>query len=98
MIIGYSVLYINDDITLKDVLWEKRIVYSTWENVINRAMSRAEEEKNRYDNTYIISLISSKSKTTCESYGDTEVCIIEMRDYGKVGSVHIVPVYGDNTS
>lgn len=95
MIIGYSVIFVNDDTTVKDALWTRRIVYSTWETALGQAMSRAEEEKNRYDDTYIISLVSSKSKTTCESYGDTQVCTVQMKGYGEVGSLHIVPVYGE---
>ena len=95
MIIGYSVLYVNDDITVKDALWSKRIVYNTWETALNQSMSRAEHEKNQYDDSYIISLVSSKSKTTCESYGSTQTYTIQMKGYGEIGSVHIVPVYGE---
>ena len=95
MIIGYSVLYVNDYITVKDALWSKRVVYSTWESALNHAVSRAEQEKNQYDDSYIISLVSSKSKTTCESYGTAQVCTIQMKGYGEIGSIHIVPVYGE---
>jgi hypothetical protein len=95
MIIGYSVVFVNDDTTVKDVLWGKRIVYITWEMALDQAMSRANEEKNRYDDTYIISLVSSKSKVNCETYGDVQVFTVQLKGYGEVGSIHIVPVYDE---
>jgi hypothetical protein len=96
MIIGYSILYVNEDTTVKDALWSKRVVYSTWESALNQSMSIANLEKNRYDdNTYIISLISSKSKSNCESNGNTQAFTVQTKSFGEIGSVHIVPVYGE---
>jgi len=92
--IGYSVLFINDT-TLKDTLWEKRVVYNTWDAALEQAISRATEEKNRYDDTYIISIVSSKSKNNCESNGNTHVFIVQRKDFGEVGKVFILPVYGE---
>ena len=93
--IGYSVVFVNDTTTIKDALWERRVVYSTWETAQNIAMCRAELEKNSYDDTYIISLVSSKSKANCEAYGNTQLFTVQMKGYGEVGSIHIVPVYGE---
>jgi hypothetical protein len=96
MIIGYSVLYVNEDTTVKDALWLKRVVYNTWESAINQAMSMANLEKNRYDDTtYMISLVSSKSKLNCESNGNTQVFTVQTKGFGEIGSVYIVPVYGE---
>jgi hypothetical protein len=93
--IGYSVLYINDDTSAKDTLGSKRDVYNTWEIALDQAMSRANEEKNRYEDTYIISLVSFNSKNNCEVNGSTQVFTIQIKGYGKIGSLHIIPVYGE---
>ncbi len=95
MIIGYSILYVNENTTVKDALWSKRVVYSTWESALNQSMSIANLEKNQYDNTYIISLVSSKSKSNCESNGNTQVFTVQTKGFGEIGGVHIVPVYGE---
>ena len=65
MIIGYSVLYVSDDTTVTDALWNKRVVYSTWERALEQSHLKAEEEKKRYDNSSIISLVKSKSNEVC---------------------------------
>ena len=93
--IGYSVLFINKDTSIKDALWEKRVVYNTWDCALEQAMSRATKEKNSYDDSYIISLVSSKSKINCESNGNTQVFTVQMKGYGEVGTLHIVPVYSE---
>ena len=95
MLIGYSVVCVNDDMTEDDALWSKRIVYSTWEKALDKAMIMANEEKNEYNDSYIISLVSSKSKNNCESKGNIQVFTVHMKECGEVCSVYIVPVYGE---
>jgi hypothetical protein len=95
--IGYSILYINNDTTVNDAIRQKNVVYSTWEMAVEQAMARANEEKNRYDDSYIISLVSSNSKNNCESYGNTQVFTVQLKEYGKIGSLHIVPVFDQST-
>ena len=93
--IGYSVLFINKDTSIKDALLEKRVVYNTWETALDQAISRATKEKNRYDDLYIISLVSSNSKNTCEINGAAQVFTVQMKGYGKICSLYIVPVYSE---
>jgi hypothetical protein len=52
--IGYSVLYINKDITIKDIFWDKMIVYCNWEKAINMASKIANEKIELGDNLFII--------------------------------------------
>jgi hypothetical protein len=74
---------------------KKRVVYNTWETALDQAMSRATKEKNSYDDIYIISLVSSKSKNNCELNDNTQVFTVQRKDFGEVGKVFIVPVYGE---
>jgi hypothetical protein len=96
MLIGYSVLYINEDMTIKDVLWEKRIVYSSWEESLKKAKEKAEEEiKNWGEKTYMVALSKSESKKMCESNGNTCVFKINHKSIGNIGEIYIVPVYNE---
>lgn len=94
--IGYSVVFINGDTTVKDALWSKRIVYLTWERALDQATSMANQEKDKYgDDSYIISLVSSNSKNICESNGNAQVFTVQIKEYGKVGGIYIVTVYSE---
>jgi hypothetical protein len=95
MIIGYSVLYIKNDITVKDILWERRVVYSTWERALEVANLIANKEKEMGDEYYIISIVTSKSKESCNKYGNTQLFTINMKCLGEVGNVCIIPVYDE---
>lgn len=96
MIIGYSVLYVNDNMNIKDVFWNRRIVYSTWEKAMNAASEKAKEEMETYTNSFIVSLIKAESKKICETNGSTIAFIIKDRQIeGNVGEVYIVPDYDE---
>jgi hypothetical protein len=93
MLIGYSVLYVNDDMSPKDTFCNKRIVYGTWERAVEVSQIRAEEEMRRYKDSSIISLIMSKSKEACEKNGEAHIFIINNKTYNESGNIYIVPVY-----
>lgn len=93
--IGYSVLFINVNTTIKDTLGPKRDVYYTWESALDQAISLANEEKNSYEDTYIISLVRSNSKNTCEINCAAQLFTVQVKGYGEVGRVYIVPVYSE---
>lgn len=97
MIIGYSILYINDDTDIKDVLWSKRIVYSTWEKALEMASMKAEEIKDKYNNDVsYISLFRADSKKVCEKDGDIIVYrFIYKKSSIDFGYIHIVPIYDE---
>jgi hypothetical protein len=97
MIIGYSVLYINDDTDMKDVLWAKRIVYNSWEKALEMATNKAEEVKNDYkDEITYISIFRADSKKTCDKNGNTIVYKFIYKQYAdEFGNIYIVPVYDE---
>lgn len=98
MLIGYSVLYVNDDIDINDVLWNRRVVYNTWDKAIHIANEKAKEEMERFDGSYIVSLIKANSQHTCESYGSTLAFTIKHKQFhGHVdgAEIYIVPVYDE---
>ena len=74
MIIGYSVLYVNDEIDLKDALWSKRVVYSNWETALKMAGNKADEIKNKYGNDIsYVSLFRADSRKICEKNNEVSV-------------------------
>jgi hypothetical protein len=96
MIIGYSVVYVNDDTTVKDILWLRRIVYSTWDKALDKAYANAEEKNKKYNNELdIISIINSESKNMCDKRGNLQVFTLSRRKLGEVGSIYIIPVYDE---
>lgn len=96
MIIGYSVLYVNEDINIKDVLWDRRVVYSTWEKAMNIAREMSNDKMERREGTFIVSLIKAESRKNCETNGSTIAFLIKDRQIqGNIGEVNIVPVYDE---
>lgn len=95
MIIGYSVLYINNKITLKDILWERRVVHSTWEGALRMAYLKSDEEKKKNNDIQVIALINSKSRESCEKNGSTQVFAFNLKSLGEVGNIYIVPVFDE---
>lgn len=95
MIIGYSVLYITDDTNAKDILWKRKVLYSTWEGALEMAKSIADKEKDRREDNYLISVVSSTSKEICNTTGPTQIFIIKSKEFGEIGVVYIVPVYDE---
>lgn len=61
MILDYSVLSINNAITVDDVLWDKRIVFLTWEKAVEAACNECERISTKYDEKGL-SLINFNSK------------------------------------
>lgn len=95
MIIGYSVLYVNEDIILKDILWNRRVVYNSWEKVIDIARQKSNEEIERCEDSFMISLIKATSQKECEKYGSTLAYTIKWKKQGDIGDIYIVPVYDE---
>lgn len=97
MIIGYSILYVDDDTNIKEVLWSKRIVYSTWEKALKMAGNKAEEIKSKYDNDIsYVSLFRADSKNICEKNDEVVVFrFIYKKSSIEFGNMYIVPVYDE---
>ena len=68
MIAGYLVYEVNDDLTIQDVLYQKRILYTRWEDAIAAASALAAEVAERWS-TKPISILRSTSHARCESNG-----------------------------
>lgn len=90
---GYSVLYINEDLTVKDVLWEKRIVYNSWENAVKACQEIAINEIKRCEEWNMISLVSSNSKNNCDKKGKELIFSIIQKGIGIIGEFYLVPVF-----
>lgn len=96
MIIGYSILYINDDTNVKDILWGKRVVYSTWEKALEMATKLAEGIKSNDDEILYVSLFRSNSRQICENTGNVIVYRFMYKTYGdETGNIYIVPIYDE---
>jgi hypothetical protein len=99
MIIGYSVVLVDDDLTVKDVLWERRVVHSTWEKTLLYAEKVLNDVKLKYDFSEnnekftIKSLINSNSQSDCEKYG--QVCLYDITTKYYTDSIYVVPVYDE---
>lgn len=67
MIIGYSILYINDD---NDIIASRGEVYSSWDKTLENAIVKADEIKKLYgENISYISLFRADSKKICQENG-----------------------------
>lgn len=94
MIIGYSILYIDDETTVKDFLREKKVVYKTWEESLKKAQEAAEKEMKRYGGSCtLVCLVNSNSKTNCESGYKELVFKVNVKEMDITGEVYIVPVF-----
>jgi hypothetical protein len=95
MIIGYSILYVDDDITVKEIIWHKRVVYSTWEKAIEKATEEVDDIKKKCDDYSFIALIASNSKENCDRNGSTQIYRIQGVEAHEVGNIYIIPVYDE---
>jgi hypothetical protein len=93
MNIAYSVLYINEDLTVKDLLWERRVVYDSWEKAIKACQEIAINEIKRCEKWNMISLVSSNSKNNCDKKGKELIFSIIQKEIGVIGEFYIVPVH-----
>jgi hypothetical protein len=94
MIIGYSILYV-DDIQVNDVLWDRRIVYSTWELAVENATEKLIDIKKKCDDYSFIALITSKSKENCDKNGSAQIYRVQNTNLNEVGNIYIIPVYDE---
>ncbi len=95
MIIGYSILYVDEDITVKEILWHKRIVYSTWEKAVQKATEKVNDIKKKHDSYSFIALIASNSKENCDKNGSTQIYRLHHPEFKEVGNIFIIPVYDE---
>jgi hypothetical protein len=91
--VGYSVLYVDEDTTVKGVLWEKRVVYSDWNKALAIARKKAEEQINSDNNINLISIVNSNSQSSCDKNGDARVFTLKHKTIGEIGNIYIVPVF-----
>lgn len=103
MIIGYSILYIDDDTNLKDVLWSKRIVYNSWEKVIEianiKSLKTLEEYKNIYGESILLnSLIKKNSQQVCDNSGNVRIYQFvnnEKNQIIEISNIYIIPIFNE---
>ena len=97
MIIGYSILYVDDDTNIKDALWTRRVVYSTWDKALDMAFIKANEVKSKYgDEVLYVSLSRADSNMSCKKNGNVIIFRFISKQYGnEFGNIYIVPVYDD---
>jgi hypothetical protein len=94
MIIGYSILYIDEVITVKDFLRERCVIYKTWEESLKKAQEVAEKGMKRLgEPCTMVCLINSNSKMNCESGFKELVFKLNVKDLEMIVEVYIVPVF-----
>jgi hypothetical protein len=97
MIIGYSILYVDDDTNIKDNFLTKQDIYSTWDETLKKACNKADEIQSKYGNDIsYVSLFRADSKKICEK--NKEVCVfrfIYKKSSIEFGNIYIVPVYDE---
>jgi hypothetical protein len=67
-IIGYFVQVVDDEVTAKDILYQQRILYPTWEAALDAA-SKLVSKHAHNDQISPICTLRSTSKSTCHSMG-----------------------------
>jgi hypothetical protein len=98
MLSGYSIVYIDDNLSVNDILLNRRIICETWDKALKQANIMAEEIKSSLEdnnNTYILSLVKADSKSRCESYGHELIYRIDNKLIMKNGKIYIVPIFDE---
>ena len=104
MLIGYSVLYIDNDPSVNEILWSRKIVYGTWDKALKQANILAEHEKTNLDadadddnkdDNFIVSLARADSKSRCETFGHELIYKIQNKVMGQIGEIYIVPIFDE---
>lgn len=91
MIIGYSVIFRNDN-----KMNEKITEIYTWNEAIEKAKEKVDIKNKNYDEELkIISLIKSNSEEICKQTGETIVYKLYQKGYGELGYIYIIAVKED---
>ncbi len=73
-IIGYLVYLVNHEVTTQDILFQNRVLFTTWDDATTAAEELAKTFSNR------ICLIRSTSKTNCHANGYTTAYRLDSAD------------------
>lgn len=68
MIAGYLVYEVNDDLTIQDVLYQKRILYTSWDAAVSAASKLASEIADNWSSKAIC-ILRSTSQSQCATNG-----------------------------
>lgn len=89
-IIGYLVYLVNNEVTTQDILYQNRVLYSTWEAATAAAAALAQKMSNEFSSRPLC-LLRSTSLNICHDNGYTTVYRLHSAD------VLIFPVFKHNT-
>ena len=91
MIVGYSVIFRNDEKTNEKI----KEIY-TWREALDKAKEKVDNKNKMYEEELrIISLIKSNSEEICKQSGETIVYKIYQKGYGELGNIYIISVKED---
>lgn len=68
MITGYLVYEVHDDLTIQDVLYQKRILYTCWKDAIAAASKLASDVADNWSSKAIC-ILRSTSEAQCAANG-----------------------------
>jgi len=68
-IVGYDVHYIHDDMNIHELLYRKRVIWTTWESAMSAAHRLSETNSNKNDGLRVVSIRRADSKLKCDSTG-----------------------------
>lgn len=97
MIVGYSVIFRNDNnINDNEIYkWNNTKIY-TWNEALDKASEKVSDiNKKNGDELRIISLIKSKSEEICKQTGETIVYKLYQKGYNEFGFIYIIAVKDD---
>ena len=92
MIVGYSVIYVNEEISFNEALWKNEVMY-TWDRSLEKAQNLIKELNEQNDDLLkVISLIRCNSEEICKEKNRTIVYKI-LKMGNEFGNIYIVPIY-----
>ena len=87
-VVGYDVHYVHDDMNIQELLYRKRIIWTTWESAMNAAQRVSEENSNNRTGLRVVSIRRTDSKLKCDSKGRAivyrHVCSASAHPVGEV--------------
>jgi hypothetical protein len=68
-ILGYDVHYVHDDMNIQELLYRRRVIWTTWESAMSAAQRLSETNANNHEGLRVLSICSADSKIKCDSTG-----------------------------
>jgi len=94
-VIGYMVSTVDEDLSIEDVLYNRRILYNTWENAIDACKVKLEEVYELHGRDICVKEeLNQKSKSDCVKMKYcTAYNIKEKRNRFELANILIFPVF-----